>query len=98
MTDLDALLTALYVHLDDEGLPSTNRPHRAGWPRLLTDAEMVCVATAQVLLRHDGERHRMRAAPARVGYLFPRLPNQSECNSHLRALAPALLHAARWLA
>ncbi len=96
--DLDALLTALYVHLDDEVLPSANRPRRAGRPRLLTDAELVCVAIAQVLLRHDSERHWMRAAPARIGHLFPRLPSQSEYNRHLRATAPALLQAARWLA
>ncbi|WP_150250447.1 transposase [Nocardiopsis deserti] len=96
-TNLDALLTALYVHLDDHVLPSTNRPRRAGRPRLLTDAELVCVATAQVLLRHDSERHWIRAAPARIGHLFPRLPTQSEYNRHLRALAPTLLLATQWL-
>lgn len=52
--------------------------------------------TTQVLLRHDSERHWMRAAPARIRHLFPRLPSQSEYNRHLRALAPALLQAARW--
>ncbi|MFE1471153.1 hypothetical protein ACFW56_23640 [Nocardiopsis dassonvillei] len=52
--------------------------------------------TTQVLLRHDSERHWMRAAPARVRHLFPRLPSQPEYNRHLRVLAPALLHAARW--
>ncbi|WP_017603284.1 IS4/IS5 family transposase [Nocardiopsis alkaliphila] len=97
-TDLDALLTALYVHLDDDVLPSTNRPRGPGRPRLLTDAELVCVAIAQVLLRCDSEHHWMRAAPARIGHLFPRLPCQSEYNRHLRALAPVLLTVAMWLA
>ena len=96
-TDLDALLTALYVHLDDDVIPSANQPRR-GRPRLLTDPELVCVATAQVLLRCDSERHWMRAAPARIGHLFPRLPTQSEYNRRLRALAPALFTATAWLA
>lgn len=78
--DLDALLTALYVHLDDHVLPSTNQPRRRGPAPVLTDAELVCVSIAQVLLRHDSERHWMRAAPTRIGHLFPRLPGQSEYN------------------
>ena len=97
-TNLDALLTALYVHLDDHVLPAREQPRKRGPKRLLTDAELVCVAVAQVLLRHDSERHWMRAAPARIGHLFPRLPGQSEYNRHLRDLAPALLTATMWLA
>ncbi|MFE1399654.1 hypothetical protein ACFW53_17075 [Nocardiopsis dassonvillei] len=96
--DLDALLTALYVHLDDHVLPSREQPVKRGPNRLLTDAELVCVAVAQALLRHDCERRWMRAAPARIGHLFPRLPGQSEYNRHVRDLAPALLTAAMWLA
>lgn len=97
-TDLDALLTALYVHLDDVVLPSANQPRRPGRPCLLTNAELICVAVAQALLRHDSERHWMRAAPARIGHLFPRLPGQSEYNRHLRRAAPDLLRAIVWLA
>lgn len=96
--DLDALLTALYVHLDDHVLPSANQRRGPGRPRKLTDAELVCVALAQVLLRCDSERRWMRAAPARIGHLFPRLPGQSEYNRHLRDAAPVLLKAALWLA
>jgi hypothetical protein len=47
-TNLDALLIELYVHLDDHVLPSRRQPRRPGRPRLLTDAELVCVAVAQV--------------------------------------------------
>ncbi|MUL43570.1 transposase [Streptomonospora sp. PA3] len=97
-TNLDALLIALYVHLDDHVLPSGRKPGKRGPKRLLTDAELVCVAIAQVLLRCDSERHWMRAAPARIGHLFPRLPGQSEYNRHLRDAAPALLAASMWLA
>jgi hypothetical protein len=96
-TDLDALLIALYVHLDDHVLPSRRR-RGPGRPRLLTDAELICVATAQVLLRCDEERRWLRAAPRRIGHLFPRLPCQSEYNRHLRALGPVLSMVALWLA
>jgi len=97
-TDLDALLTALYVHLDDHVLPSRQQRRKRGPARLLTDAELVCVAAAQVLLGCDSERRWMRTAPSRIGHLFPRLPGQSEYNRHLRDAAPALHTAALWLA
>ncbi|MDT0302822.1 hypothetical protein RM446_24790, partial [Streptomonospora sp. DSM 45055] len=71
--DLDALLTALYVYLDDHVLPSARQPRKRGPAPLLTDAELVCVAIAQVLLRCDDERHWLRVAPRRIGHLFPRL-------------------------
>jgi hypothetical protein len=60
----------------------------------VTDAELVCLAVAQVLLRYDGERHWLRAARCRVGHLFPRLLAQSEYNARLKNAAP-LLEAAR---
>ncbi|WP_067812780.1 transposase [Actinomadura kijaniata] len=95
-TDLDALLTALYVHLDDHVLPS--RKQRRGRRPTLTDAELVCVAVAQVLLRCDEERRWLRIAPARIGHLFPRLPCQAQYNRHLRDLGPVLSAVAMWLA
>jgi hypothetical protein len=95
-TDLDALLIALYVHLDDHVLPTRRRGR--GRPRLLSDAELVCVATAQVLLRCDDERRWLRVAPARIGHLFPHLPCQSQYNRHLRDLGPVLSRVALWLA
>lgn len=97
-TNVDALLTALYVYLDDHVLASRQRPRRRGRPRLLTDAELVCVAVAQVLLRCDGERRWLRVAPGRIGHLFPRLPCQSEYNRHLRDLGPVLSRVALGLA
>jgi hypothetical protein len=97
-TNLDALVTALYVHLDDHVLPSRERRGRSGPARLLTDAELVCVATAQVLLGCDSQRRWMRVAPRRIGHLFPPLPGQSEYNRQLRALAQVLVSVALWLA
>ncbi|GAB3491047.1 hypothetical protein GCM10027440_39730 [Nocardiopsis coralliicola] len=92
-TNLDALLTARYVYLDDEVIPSADKRRGPGRPRLLTGAELVCVATAQVLLKCDDERRWLRTAPTRIGRLFPRLPGQSEYNRHPRDAAPALLTA-----
>jgi hypothetical protein len=71
LADLDTLLIALYVELTDRIIPAL-RPHRGpGRPPAVTDAELVCLAVAQVLLRYNDEHHWLRAAPARVGHLFP---------------------------
>src|SRR5882724_6040840 len=64
---------------------------------LVTDAELVCLAVAQVLLRDNDERHWLRAASTRVGHLFPRLLRQSEYNQRLKTAAP-LMEAATALA
>jgi len=59
---------------------------------------MACLAVAQVLLRFDDERHWLRAAAERVGQLFPRLPGQAGYKERLKALAPLMEAALRWLA
>jgi hypothetical protein len=99
IADLDTLLIALYVALVDHIIPAV-RPRRRGpgRPPLVTDAELVCLAVAQVLLRYNDERHWLRAAPSRVGHLFPRLLEQSEYNARLKDAAPLLEAALRWLA
>ena len=99
IADLDTLLTALYVELTDRIIP-LRAPRRPGpgRPAGVTDAELVCLAVAQVLLRFDDERHWLRAAPARVGHLFPRLLRQSEYNDRLKGAAPLMEAALRWLA
>ncbi len=58
----------------------------------------MCLAVAQVLLRFDDERHWLRAAPRLVGGLRPRLLRQSEYNDRLKAAAPLMEAALRWLA
>jgi hypothetical protein len=74
IADLDTLLTALYVELTDRIIPcrgfGRTGPRK---PPEVTDAGLVCLAVAQVLLRYDDERHWLRAAPKQVGHLFPRL-------------------------
>ena len=72
IADLDTLLIALYVELTDRIIPSLGLSRRGpGHPSVVTDAERVCVALAQVLLRYDDERHWLRDAAGRVGHLFP---------------------------
>ncbi|MBV9384196.1 MAG: hypothetical protein JOY82_17125 [Streptosporangiaceae bacterium] len=54
-TDLDTLLTALYVLIDDHVVPPGRR--RPGHPKNLSGAELVCLAVAQVLLGARPEHH-----------------------------------------
>ena len=85
--DLDTLLTALYV-LADDLLP--RRPRARRRPKI-TDAELVCIAVAQILLDIPSERHFLRYALTRLGHLFPYLPKQSGYNKRMRALAPQIV-------
>jgi hypothetical protein len=97
--DLDTLLTALYVDLTDRIIPARGPGRRGpGRPPGVTDAELVCIAVAQVLLHFDDERHWLRAAPKRIGHLFPRILRQSEYNKRVKAAAPLMEAALRWLA
>jgi hypothetical protein len=99
IADLDTLLIALYVELTDRIIPSLGIGRSGpGKPPEVTDAELVCLAVAQVLLRYDDERHWLRAARSRVGHLFPRLLGQSEYNDRVKAAAPLMEAALRWLA
>jgi len=99
IADLDTLLIALYVELTDRIIPARGLTRRGpgGRPEV-TDAELVCLAVAQVLLRFDDERHWLRSAPGLIGHLFPRLLRQSEYNTRLKAAALLMETALRWLA
>jgi hypothetical protein len=68
--DLDTLVIALYVTVD-ELLGPRQGPGR---PPKHTDAELVCLAVAQVLLGVASERRWLRLAHQRLGHLFPYLP------------------------
>ena len=99
IADLDTLLTALYVELTDRIIASLGLARSGPGQRPeVTDAELACLAVAQVLLRYDDERHWLRAARQRVGHLFPRLLGQSEYNARLKNAAPLMEAALRWLA
>jgi hypothetical protein len=89
IADLDTLLIALYVKLTDRIIPLLGFTRSGPGQRPeVTDAELVCLAVAQVLLRYDGERRWLRAARSRVGHLFPRLLGQSEYNARLKNAGP----------
>jgi hypothetical protein len=93
-TDLDDLVIALYVTIDDLLGPRLGPGH----PPKLSDAELVCLAVAQVLLGARSERHWLRFARDRLGHLFPYLPGQAGYNKRLRAAAHHLSLAIRHLA
>ena len=95
-TDLDTLLTALYVEIDDHVVPSGRCG--PGRPKRLTDAELVCLAVAQVLLGARSEHHWLRLCYGRLGHLFPYLPHQPGYHKRLKAAAPLICQATLHLA
>jgi hypothetical protein len=96
-SELDTLMAELYVHVDDLFIELGVRLG-PGRPPRLSDAELVCLAVAQVLLGCNSERRWLRFASSRLGHLFPYLPGQSAYNKRLRAAARPLAHAIRYLA
>jgi hypothetical protein len=95
-TDLDTLLTALYVLIDDHIIESG--PRRPGGPKKLSDAELVCLAVAQVLLGARSEHHWLRMCYGRLGHLFPYLPKQPGYHKRLKAAAPLICKTTACLA
>jgi hypothetical protein len=81
---LGSLLIGRYV-LADEFFIDRRGPGR---PRKITDAELGCLAVAQVLLDCPGDRKLLGWARWRLGHLFPYLPKQPGYNKRIRALAP----------
>jgi hypothetical protein len=80
-TDLNILLTALYVKIDDYLMGR----RRMGRPPRLTDAELVTLAVAQALLGFTSEARWLRFLPVRMPGAFRYLPGQSGYNRRLRA-------------
>jgi hypothetical protein len=93
-TDINTLLTALYVKIDDW----LGRPRRVGRPPRLSDAELVTIAVAQALLGVRSEARWLRFLPAHLPGAFPYLPGQSGYNKRLRAALPLLKRAIRVVA
>jgi hypothetical protein len=86
LANLDALLTALYVCVDDL-LPKRQGPGR---PPRITNAELIALAVAQMFLEIPNDRKFLALARWRLGHLFPYLPKQPGYNKRLRALAPTI--------
>jgi hypothetical protein len=66
-TDLNTLLTALYVWIDDHLAPR----RRIGRRPRLTDAELLTLAVEQVLLGVRSETPSLRPVPAALPGAFP---------------------------
>jgi len=86
LADLDDLLTALYVLVDDL-LPARRGAGRR--PRI-SAAELITLAVAQIMLQCHSERRFLRLARKQLGHLFPYIPMQSGYNKRLRSLAPEI--------
>jgi hypothetical protein len=93
-TDLNTLLTALYVWIDDYLGPH----RRVGRRPKLTDAELLTLALAQALLGVHSEARWLRLIPERLPGAFPYLPEQSGYNKRLRGALPLLRRVIRDLA
>jgi Transposase DDE domain len=83
--DLDLLLISVYCTAD-ELLPE--RPRNAR--RKLSDAEIVTLCVAQVLMGIPSDRRFLRAARRQLGHLFPQLPSQDALHKRRARLAEAL--------
>jgi len=100
-TELDTLATALYAVTDDMLEES---PHLAplrpavGISPQLSDAELVTLAVLQALLGFTSEARWVRHVKARMGHLFPYVPQQSGYSKRLRAARGLVRHCARALA
>ena len=101
MTNLDTLVTALYVKIDDalKAAPGLApwRPE-AGLAPTLSDAELVTLAVMSALLGYTSERRWLRRANRDFGGLFPYLPQQSGYNKRLRGACELIKHMIRMLA
>lgn len=92
--DLDSLLVGLYVLVDDL-LPARSG---AGRRPQISDAELITLAVAQILLQCHSERRFLRLARKQLSQLFPYIPKQPGYNKRLRALAPRVCQVIEHLA
>jgi hypothetical protein len=83
--DLDLLCVSVYCTADDL-LPRKPGNGR----RKLTDAEIVTLCVAQVLMGIPSDRRFLRAARRQLGHLFPALPTQDALHKRRRRLADTI--------
>src|ERR1035437_4910547 len=83
--DLDLLCISVYCTADDL-LPE--RPRNAR--RRLSDAEIVTLCVAQVLMGIPSDRRFLRAARRQLGHLFPDLPSQDSLHKRRARLTESI--------
>jgi hypothetical protein len=92
--DLDTLVTALYVKIDD----TLVKDRRPGHPVRLSQSGLVCLAVAQALPGFHSEHRWIRFAICHLQAMFPYLPHQPGYNKRLRAALPLVKQVIRDLA
>ena len=85
-TDLNTLLTAPYVKIDDE----IRGTRWMGRPPLLSDSELVCLAVAQALPGYHSEARWLRYARKNLSDMFPYLPQRPGYSKRLKSAPPLL--------
>ncbi len=83
--DLDLLCISVYCTADDL-LP----PKPGNGRRKLTDAEIVTLCVAQVLMGVTSDRRFLRAARRQLGHLFPVLPSQDALHKRRQRLTDTI--------
>ena len=93
--DLDTLVTALYVTVDDLLIKNwwwaPERPVVGIAPKL-SDAELITLAVIQALLGYTSEARFLRYAHAHLRPWFPYLPTRSAYNKRLRRSSGMIQH------
>jgi hypothetical protein len=85
LADLDLLLISVYCRADDL-LPRC----KANARRTVTDAEVVTLCVAQSIMGIPSDERFIKAARARLGHLFPRLPGRSGYHKRRQRLAETI--------
>ncbi|MEU6034252.1 hypothetical protein ABZ801_02465 [Actinomadura sp. NPDC047616] len=93
--NLDTLVIALYVKIDDDAAGIARLPGR---PPKLSHAELLCLAVMQAMLGFTSEARWLRHVRVHLGHLFPFVPQQPGYNKRLRAALPRIKRIIRTLA
>lgn len=93
-TELDTLITALYVKIDDDEEGLARLPGR---PLVLSHSELICLAVIQAMLGYHSESRWLRHVSAHLRHLFPFVPLQPGYNKRLRAALPQVKRIIRIL-
>jgi hypothetical protein len=92
--ELDTLITALYVKIDDDERGLARLPGR---PPVLSHSELICLAVMQAMLGYHCEARWLRHVRKNLRHLFPFVPLQPGYNKRLRAALPQVKRVIRVL-